>query len=146
MTRPARTGSRPRVRHTWAAVLMGLVLIQLCALYWPRVDVAGGPAWADKAVHATLFALPTLAAGLTFRRWLLPVTLLGLHAPVSEVLQHLFLPHRSGDPLDVLADLVGVALGAFASGRLRPRAGRNPGAAGDKLAPPDSETHGSVMK
>ena len=29
----------------------------------------------------------------------LPVTLLSLHAPVSEVLRHLFLPHRGGTHL-----------------------------------------------
>jgi len=65
----------------------------------------------DKVVHAALFALPAATGVLAgMPPWVLGVVLAG-HAPVSELIQRAFLPGRFGDPLDVLADLVGVGLG-----------------------------------
>jgi hypothetical protein len=90
------------------------VSVQLVVLYVPRapaVDTGGLPL--DKVAHVAAFALPTAAlilAGVP-RAWV--IGLMALHAPVSEVLQHRLLADRSGDPWDVLADLVGVALGAL---------------------------------
>ena len=55
------------------------------------------------------------------------VLVFAAQAVLSEVVQALLLPHRSGDVLDVVADLTGVALGvlvAVAVGRLL---GRGPG-------------------
>jgi hypothetical protein len=37
------------------------------------------------------------------------VGLFAAHAVVSEAIQHLWYRHRTGDPLDVLADWVGIA-------------------------------------
>ena len=69
----------------------------------------------DKLVHSTIFALPVMFA-LLARLPLWPVVaVVGLHAPVSELIQWRLLPHRSGDPWDVVADLVGVTLGALAA-------------------------------
>ncbi len=40
------------------------------------------------------------------------VVVLAVHAPVSELVQHFWLPGRTGDVWDAVLDLVGVALGA----------------------------------
>jgi hypothetical protein len=48
-------------------------------------------------------------------RWLLGA--LVANAVVSELVQHWLLPQRDGDPFDALADLAGVALGAWAASR-----------------------------
>ena len=48
------------------------------------------------------------------RRWWV-VPLFAIHGPVSEVVQHLLLPRRSGDPYDLIADVVGIGLGVAAA-------------------------------
>ena len=87
----------------------GTVLVQLLVLYLPRAPAAGGPGL-DKLVHAAVFGA-VLWAGLRcgFPTVPLVVALLA-HAVLSEVLQERLLPNRSGDPLDVVADTVGVLL------------------------------------
>ena len=88
-----------------------LLVVHLCCLYWPRVDVQGPVTWTDKVVHLLLFGVPTVVGLLAGLRpaWL--VGLLALHAPVSELVQHYLLPHRDGDVWDAVADLSGVVLG-----------------------------------
>ena len=73
---------------------------------------------ADKAVHLAVFAL--LAATARWRLGRSTALLAGLagYAAVSEVVQAVALAARSGDVLDVVADLVGVALGWWAAGTL----------------------------
>jgi hypothetical protein len=87
------------------------VVVQLLVLYWPRAVSAGGAPGADKVVHLVVFA----AVAWTGRAAGLPrITLLCAlvaHALVSEVLQAALLPARSGDPLDVVFDAVGIAVG-----------------------------------
>lgn len=89
------------------------VLGHLAVLYAPTAPSAPGLPGIDKVVHVAAFGAVVWAgrtAGL--RRW--PVVLAALlHAPLSEGVQHWVLPGRSGDPLDVVADLVGVAVGAL---------------------------------
>jgi hypothetical protein len=108
MTTPSTLDRRP------AVVLAALaVAVQLAVLYWPVVTVEGPVSWTDKVVHLVVFAVPTYALGrATSPR--LAVAVLAGHAPVSEVVQHLLLPGRTGDPWDALVDLVGVAVGALA--------------------------------
>jgi len=96
----------------WA---FGVVLaLQLIVLYAP--EVAGGPGvrGLDKVIHASIFAAPALAALMVGirARWALGV--LAAHAPISELVQHVLLPQREGDVLDVMADLGGVLLGGLA--------------------------------
>ncbi|MEI2766723.1 MAG: VanZ family protein [Dermatophilaceae bacterium] len=98
---------RPAARAAVAVVVLG----HLLALYWPRLPVAGPPN-GDKLAHVVVFAAPTLAGVLLARRWW-PAWIVALHAPVSELLQGSLLPGRSGDPLDLVADLVGVGLAAL---------------------------------
>ena len=97
-------------RWWWVALGVGLA-VQLVTLYSP--EVVGGPqiAGMDKMIHAFIFAAPALAALLAgvSAPWALGI--LAVHAPLSELIQHFALSHRSGDMSDVLADFVGVALG-----------------------------------
>jgi hypothetical protein len=74
---------------------------------------------ADKVVHLVLFALLAATA-----RWCLGGTrtvllLVVAYAAGSEVVQGVLLEARSGDARDVVADLVGVALGWPLARRLR---------------------------
>ena len=87
------------------------VVVQLCAVYWPQVDVQGPVTYTDKVVHVLVFLAPTVAGLLAGLRPAYVVGGLALHAPVSELAQHFLLPDRSGDPGDAVADLCGVVLG-----------------------------------
>ena len=121
------------------AVLAALaVAVQLWGLY--RVTGPLGPGWfphADKLQHAVGFALPValvlLALGLrrvdrggrpSGRVLVIVVGLSAVHAVLSEVVQHAFYTSRSGDPLDALADGVGVAVGALVGTALLRRPAR----------------------
>jgi hypothetical protein len=115
------------------------VALQLWGLY----RVAGPPQQplfplADKLEHAVAFALPVtlilLAAAL--RRplgwqWPSPVTqavvvgAFAAHAVVSELIQHVWYRHRTGDPLDVVADWIGIAGGVVLLLLILPRGSRN---------------------
>ena len=129
-----RATARP---SAWRLVA-GLAGLAIVAQLWGLYRVAGPPSapWfphADKLQHAVGFGLPValllLALGLRALEQpprlsrLAPglvVAVSAVHAVTSEVVQHRFYVSRSGDPLDVLADLVGVALGAaLALGALR---------------------------
>lgn len=107
-----------RGRAGLAALALG---VQFAVLYAPRApafDSGGIPV--DKLVHIAVFALPTIAligAGAP-RGWV--IGLMAAHAPLSEVVQGALLADRSAEGADVLADLAGVALGAFVSRRWVP--------------------------
>jgi hypothetical protein len=95
------------------AAFVAAVVVNLVALYWPRtVSGEGLFPGVDKVVHIGVFA----AVALTGVRIRLPllwlVAALVGNALVSELVQHWLLPDRSGDPADVLADVVGIGLGA----------------------------------
>ncbi|MGC0249735.1 VanZ family protein [Pseudactinotalea sp. Z1748] len=92
--------------------------VHLLVLYLPRVpavaevEVPG----ADKVAHMLIFAGVILTGrllGLSLA-WLAPALI--AHAFASELIQHLALPGRGGDWLDVLANLGGVALGWYLAG------------------------------
>ena len=93
-------------------VLFALVLAgQLVVLYAPRAPSTGGVPGLDKLVHVVVFFL-VVAAGLRAGAARPLVFLVSVvQAPVSELLQATVLPNRSGDPLDVVADLLGCVLG-----------------------------------
>lgn len=92
--------------------LVGALLVQLVALYLPgSPEPSSFPIpEADKAVHFLLFAVPTFLAALLPGRALL-VSLIVIHAPLSELIQLEFVPFRSGDWVDLLADLIGITVG-----------------------------------
>jgi hypothetical protein len=119
--------SLPVLRKAWwIGMLLLTVGVQLEGLYAPQ---APGPALfdgADKVAHAVLFGTPLLVclfAGLAPR---VALVALLVHAPVSELIQHIALPGRSGDPWDVVADVTGILLawtvGSALVARVRGRA------------------------
>ena len=81
----------------------------------PRTGLPG----ADKAVHLLLFALLALTARLRFGPARGVLAGLVAYAVLSEVVQATLLAQRSGDVQDLVADLVGVAVGWGARRRLR---------------------------
>jgi hypothetical protein len=111
------TAAGPSLRKSgrlWRVALVLAVALQLIALYLPRAPAGPQISGLDKVVHVCIFAAPALAALMAgvSAPWALGI--LAVHAPVSELVQHFALPHRSGDPFDAMADLGGVALGALA--------------------------------
>jgi len=127
MSRPGR----------WCA-FAAAVAVHLAALYWPRAPSGGEGLPVDKPVHALLFGVVLWAgagAGLALS-WTAGV--LAAHSVISEVVQHVLMAHRSGDPLDTLADLVGLALAVPLSAR-RPGTGPDRARAGVVDAEPDAE-------
>jgi VanZ family protein len=110
----ATTGPVRRPGPPGVLVLLGLaVVVQLVVVYSPE---GGGPPpfpQSDKVVHLLVFLLPVaLAVVAGFRRRVV-VAVFAVQAVLSEVVQAVFLPHRSGDVLDAVADLAGVALGVL---------------------------------
>ncbi len=99
--------------------------MQLSVLYAPAGSGGDPPAYADKVVHLAVFA----AVAWTGRRVGIPsrplLLALVAHAVVSELLQRTLLPGRSGDLLDVVADIVGAVAGLVVAGRT-PRATMDP--------------------
>ena len=135
MSRAAPPDRRTSARRGWrlATVGAGLAIVfHLWGLYRPSAppEAALFPG-ADKILHAAGFALPVImiaaAYGLSCRADGRPPRLRGLaviggvfvlHAMISELIQHRFYLHRAGDPLDVLADWVGIAVGGLVVWRL----------------------------
>lgn len=62
-------------------------------------------------VHAALFALLAGTARWRFGPAPTALVLIALYAAVSELVQGIALSSRSGDPLDLLADVVGATVG-----------------------------------
>jgi VanZ family protein len=98
-----------------------VVALSLYVLFTPRAAGDGLFPYADKVVHALLFAA---LAGTT--RWRFGPVVAGLaavaaYAVVSELVQGVLLSSRSGDPYDVVADLLGAAAGWLLATRLLTR-------------------------
>jgi hypothetical protein len=114
--------------RTWQLAAGGAVIAVLLQL-WGLYRVIGPPrsAWlpgADKLAHIMGFALPVmlilLAAALRpplSAQWPRPrinalvVGLFAAHAVLSELIHHVWYRYRTGDPLDVFADWIGIAAG-----------------------------------
>jgi len=88
--------------------------VQLIALYAPRAPAGPRINGFDKVIHLSIFAAPVFAALMVGIRARWALVVLALHGPISELIQHFVLPHRSGDVFDAIADLSGVLLGAMA--------------------------------
>jgi VanZ like protein len=101
--------------------------LSVIVLFTPESGVPSSPPGTDKVVHCLLFALLAVTGLRARPPWVLAV-LVG-YAGLSEVLQELITPlHRSGDVLDALTDVVGLALGwgvaALIARRVSARASR----------------------
>ncbi|MBA0049239.1 VanZ family protein [Mycobacteroides sp. LB1] len=89
-------------------------------LFTPGGTVPSGPPGADKVVHFLIFGM--LAVSSRFARigekptlaWVLAF------AACSEVIQALWIPHRDGSLLDLLADAVGLLTGLLLWQKVRP--------------------------
>ncbi|WP_329474483.1 VanZ family protein [Kribbella sp. NBC_01484] len=114
----ATAGSRVTV-WAWRIGFVAACVLQLYGVYAPRE--AGphvGIPQVDKIAHFLLFASVAflgLKVGVQ-ARWLLAA--LVANAIVSEIVQHYLLPQRDGDPFDAIADLAGVAFGAWLAFRV----------------------------
>jgi hypothetical protein len=78
----------------------------------------------DKAAHTLVFALLGITAVWRFGRSRAVVGWLLGYAALTEVVQGVAYPHRSGDPLDFLADVGGAIAGVLlADAWIRARSG-----------------------
>ena len=111
---------RAPVKRIWRVSFVAVSIISIFILFLPSDDVPSGfPPGTDKLVHGLLFAALALTgrgAGLR-SAWLLPI--LGGYAVTSEVIQSVPALGRSSDPLDVVADWVGVGIGWLGSTKIR---------------------------
>ncbi|MFI6101698.1 VanZ family protein [Lentzea sp. NPDC051213] len=97
-------------------------LLSVVVLFTPESGVPTAPPGTDKVIHTLLFALLAFTGLNAKISRILPV--LVIYAGVSEVLQELITPlRRSGDWLDALVDVLGIALGWFIWSRLTHRRG-----------------------
>lgn len=95
------------------ALLAVAVAVQLVVLYAPSGPSDPPFPGSDKVVHVLVFAVPVTIALLAGGPLRPVVAVFAAHAVLSEVVQGVALPARSGDALDVVADLVGVVLGVL---------------------------------
>lgn len=106
-----------------------VAVLSVYVLFWPSpagssVQFPG----ADKLVHAGLFLLLAASARLRFGSASGVLTAVLVYAALSELVQAVLLPGRSGDVLDLLADSAGALVGWQLARRWRVRtAGRLPG-------------------
>ena len=106
----------------WRLALLALTLAANIGFYLPSLPEGTpglGVPGLDKAVHLMVFAATVFAAGrvLAPRKrfpigWVVIAAL--VHALLIELIQLVALAERSGDLLDLLFDVVGIALGVAA--------------------------------
>ena len=106
-------------RQAWAVLLLALVGLVLWQALTPNPR---GPSlgW-DKANHAVAFAVLAFCAMFALRQVPRPaalvaalLTALGVFIEVAQA----HVPGRSGEPMDVLADVAGIAIGGVVAGLL----------------------------
>lgn len=98
----------------WRALAVLALVVNLWVLYAPRVSGPEVPGIRlDWVGHALTFAALTFTALMARVPPALVLVLVTVNAAASEAIQHWFLPERTGDVTDLVADLVGVAVGWF---------------------------------
>ena len=97
---------------------VAVVVLSLVVLFVPRAPPGPHIPNFDKLVHAGLFLLLAAATRWRFGARMALLALVVGYAVLSEVVQGVFLPMRSGDALDALADTGGVLLGWPLAARL----------------------------
>ena len=132
----ASTRRPHRAGRAGLLVLLALaVAVQVVVLYAPEGGGAQLFPNVDKVVHVVVFLVPVALALLAGFRRTVVVLVFAAQAVISELVQALLLPHRSGDVLDVVADLTGVALGVLVAVARRSPAASWPGRAAGGLRP-----------
>lgn len=110
-------------RSAWRVVFVIAFAGQTAALYWPRVPGLDSGLPLDKIAHVLLFtAVAALGVLAGFPTGWLVLGLL-LQGIVSEAAQGA-IPGRGSDPVDLLADVIGIAAGVTLGSWLRGRRGR----------------------
>jgi len=100
------------VRRAAATVAFaGACLVSLVVLFAPSSGPAGTVPYFDKVVHAGVFGLLTGTGVARFGRPRAVLLAAAGYAVLSELVQHVALPGRTGDPTDVVADVTGALLG-----------------------------------
>jgi len=124
---PTRPSSR---RRRWAWLAVALWVVALFALSSLRLGGGSLDFWwrfthDDKLVHAALYAVLGGLLRLASGRARAAVAGAGLVGVLDEWWVQARVPGRQPDPVDLLADVAGAALGAWVVGRLaRRRRGR----------------------
>lgn len=131
-TRSAPPYPAPSNPGSWVArsalvLLLAALAVQLWSVYAPDSPVRPTFAGEDKIAHALLFGVPVAIAWVGRLRPRFVTGLMVVHAPVSELLQHYVLPHRSGDAWDAAADLAGVLLAVLLGRAVARVVGRSSG-------------------
>lgn len=121
----ASTTARPKIAYLSVGAAVVATGAHFTGLYLPVGPELPAPVFFfDKIEHVLGFAVPVLLILWARARWdrhvqvgvsgsfvLAVVTLAAVHAVLSEFIQRVAYRARQGDPIDVLADCVGVALG-----------------------------------
>jgi len=121
---PEGLDASPWRRRGGYLVLVALAACQVWALYLYAPGQGPNPGHVDKLVHVALFAVPVALAVALRLRWV--VTLLVLHALVSEPLQGLLTRQREADVWDTVADGIGIVIGVAVARRFRTGGDRLP--------------------
>jgi VanZ family protein len=95
-----------------------VLLLSVYVLFSPRTASAGLFYGSDKVVHLLLFGLLAGTTRWRFGAVAAALAAVAAYAPLSELVQATLLRTRSGDPYDVVADLLGVAAGWLVATRL----------------------------
>lgn len=90
----------------------------MLVLFAPASGVATSALQLDKVVHLLLFAALAGTARWRFGSDPRLLAAVAVYAVASEVVQGALLPDRSGDPYDVVADVLGAGLGWVVTRRL----------------------------
>lgn len=116
---PLSMPARPRtVRPVWLTLALAALALQIWLLYSSRPPTPVSFALSDKLVHLCMFGG---VAGLFLLAGVQRAGVVGLsvaHAVASEFIQWQLVPGRSGSPLDVAADCLGIGLAAWTTPRL----------------------------
>ena len=87
------------------------LVVQCIGLYGPPGPPSPSGVPLDKINHIVGFAVPVALFLLARVDWRIVIGLAVVQAILSELVQGLLLADRSGDPLDLVADVVGIGLG-----------------------------------
>jgi VanZ family protein len=117
-------------RRAWSlAGAWALVIFALSSVPGRKLPAVHIFANSDKVAHLFIYAVLGLLCFAASRRtwntrtaWLvLAASLLGLAYGITDELHQLYVPGRSADPLDVVADGIGALLGSLAAARAATR-------------------------
>lgn len=109
----ARTDADEHDRFWPILLLLAAFLAMSYGLYAPDLPAGESDLPLDKLGHFGMFALVAALAVLAEIRMRWIVVILVGQAVLSEIIQHLVLPGRAGDPWDLVADLLGIVVGVL---------------------------------